>query len=226
MSRVIFLFALLLYCTTHSAQSVQRRWSITPRIGVNNSNVMGFHWYTTIGNVTKAADLVETTSKWGLTFGADVECMVNRRLGFSLGWYYSNEGYLIKQNASGSIYISGKKLEDDKKIKTSLHTFSFPFLVNFYVLPNLALKTGLQVDGLVSARQNYENQSSELPLNSLHTIGLGLPVALSFEFKNFAADVRYIWVFTNYCDVNITNRSKEVWNSRSLWMTLGYRFIL
>ena len=76
MSRVIFLFALLLYCTTHSAQSVQRRWSITPRIGVNNSNVMGFHWYTTIGNVTKAADLVETTSKWGLTFGADVECMV------------------------------------------------------------------------------------------------------------------------------------------------------
>ncbi len=221
---ILFLF--LFSVASLSAQDCGGRWSITPRLGVNNSDVMGLHWYTTTGSVTNTAQLAETTSKWGLTVGADVEYRLSRRIGFSFGWFYSNEGYSMKGKDDGSVYVGGKTVGSGDKVKTHLHNFCFPLLVNVYVLRGLAVKAGLQVNGLVSSRQKFEGNSTELPLNSLHTVGLGLPVGVSYELKNIVLDVRYVWTFTNHCDLQVSNNMREVWNSRSLWMTLGYRFRL
>lgn len=105
-------------------------------------------------------------------------------------------------------------------------SLAFPLLANVYVVKGLALKTGIQFYGMVSVRQKYKGASIELVQNSLKTFGVALPVGISYEYKNVTADVRYVWLFTNMCDMNLPDGIHEVWNTNSLWITLGYRINL
>ena len=208
-----------------TAQSRQGKWTVTPRVGVNSSDVTGLKWYETTDdgkNVERGN--MKTKRKWGLTAGADVECLVNRRIGLSAGVFYSNQGYAYDGNGeSGEIYYGDQKM--DGTMYVHLHMFNMPLMVNVYLLPGLALKTGLQVDGLISARQKYHGESEDI-LNSLKTVGLSIPVGLSLDVSRLSLDVRYSFGLTDYCDVRAMNNLGANWKTNVLCLTLGYRIAI
>ena len=188
-----------------SAQDGSRsRWTVTPRVGTNVSTFNGLKRYATDedGSVVVAGDM-DAKRKWGVTLGADVEWRMKERIGFSGGWFFSDQGYEHFHQ----------------------YCFNMPLLVHFYAAPGLTLKTGVQVDGLVSARQTVGGKRLNV-LNSLKTVGLVLPVGVSYDYRLYTVDVRYCLGLTDWCDVHQYNRLGTSWKTYSLWLTLGYRFNL
>ena len=226
MSLRLFILLVSLYSFSFvCAQSRQERWTLTPRVGLNSSSVTGLKWYSNDGGNVTVVSSMKVKRKLGVTVGADVEYRAGRRLGVSFGWFYSDEGYLYDgKGEDGNVYVGGAAL--DGNISVHLHHFNFPLMLNVYVLPGLAVKAGVQVDGLISGRQKYKGESSNVVLNSINSVGLCVPVGLSYDFGAFSADCRYVFGVSNLCDAHLYNELGASWHTNSLWVTLGYRINL
>ena len=94
MKRKGLIILILLTVTLNvGAQSIQKRLTLTPRVGVNTSNVSGMDWYSGEGEDVKVEASIDTKRKWSITVGCDIEYLLTRRLGLSGGLYYADEGY-------------------------------------------------------------------------------------------------------------------------------------
>ena len=205
MKRKGLIILILLTVTLNvGAQSIQKRLTLTPRVGVNTSNVSGMDWYSGEGEDVKVEASIDTKRKWSITVGCDIEYLLTRRLGLSGGLYYADEGY---------------KYEGER---VHLHQFVMPMMANFYILPRLAVKGGISVDGMINARSKCAGMSRNI-LNYTKTVGLSIPVGLSMDIKQLTIDVRYMFGITDWCDNRQLNKAGTNWHTNSLWMTLGYR---
>ena len=52
MMRIVVILAFLMASVGADAQSRQRTWCLTPRVGVNSSDMTGLKWYETLGDGT------------------------------------------------------------------------------------------------------------------------------------------------------------------------------
>jgi len=228
------------------AQPEPGTWTITPRIGVNSSNVSGVKiYYADPQGAAYYPDAyyhpgvsVKSKHKWGLTAGADVEYQIHRSLAMSLGVFYSDEGFRVEHGAieeykeydeNIAYYVS----QPGFKLKWNLRYVNVPLLAHFYIepnmLPGLSLKAGVQFGFFV--KNNY---SAEY-LNDSHTkasgeikydrarLNISIPAGISYSYRNFVADLRY--------NIGVTNIKKEVieessCHSNSIQLTIGYQFRL
>ena len=204
-------FALLLFGVLPlavSAQNPKGRFSVTPMAGIN---VTGFSGGT--------VDMYNY--KVRMTAGAEAEYAVNDWLGLSLGAFYSQQG-------------------------------ANPLLANIYIpqVKGLAVKIGLQMGVLVndkieltthmvavpidwpeygefSFEQRYAYLTKQV-LNRMdltdvcNSIDFGIPVGLSYEYKNVTLNARYYFGLRR---VDKTEDPDKAHN-RYLSVTLGYRFHL
>ena len=102
-------------------------------------------------------------------------------------------------------------------------------MANFYVLPGLALKAGVQPAFRVKAKVergdtklDFDNMIDMLFAgegNKLNTFDLSIPVGLSYEIIGITADVRYNFGLTKL----VSNTDKGIYN-RVFTVTLGYKF--
>lgn len=215
MKRTLLVLVCLFSLLNVHAQSRQHTWTITPRVGVNSSDVRGQRWYLyeddeeTITKDTPTRDMA-TGRKWDFTVGFDVEGLITRRFGLSAGVFFSDEGYRNKDEGGGTVH---------------LRMISVPILANYYVLPGLAVKGGVQMSGLIDGQIHY-GETSQSILNSTKTFSVGIPVGASFDYRNVSLDMRYVIGITDLCDVRKINRVGDHWYTNSIWITLGYRINL
>ena len=111
----------------------------------------------------------------------------------------------------------------------NLYYGALPIMANYYVLPGLALKAGIQPAYRVKAK--IESGDTKLDLDNavamlfpgegvkLNSFDLSIPVGLSYEFIGITADVRYNIGLTKL----ISNTDKSIRNS-VFTVTLGYKF--
>lgn len=112
----------------------QSRWTVTPRVGVNLSDLEGQSHYTT---------------RTAFTAGAEAEYRFSPLLGLSAGAFYSMQGC----NTEESMLI------ESPAIRLKAHTTSYalayanvPVLLNLHLYKGLTVKGGIQLGGLLSAR--------------------------------------------------------------------------
>ena len=215
MKRLTLMMVLMLAAVYASGQSRQSTWSITPRVGLNSSDVRGLRWYLYDGvekKITKDTPTRDqsTDRKWGLTAGFDVEGLVSRRFGISAGAYFSDEGYKSDESGAGSVH---------------LRHISVPVLANYYVLPGLAVKTGVHLSALIDGQIHYDGGTQGV-LNDTKTFSVSIPVGASYDYRNVSLDVRYMVGITDFCDNKAINSVGHHWYTNSVWITLGYRFDL
>lgn len=196
-TRLLLVCLLLLCVSTIQAQSKQSQWCVTPRVGMNSSDVRGMRG-------------VDTSRKWGVTAGFDVEGMVTKRFGVSAGAFFSDEGFRGKGNNVESVH---------------LRFISVPVLANCYVLPGLAVKGGVQMSGLIDGQRHFGG-NTEGVLNKTKTFGVSIPVGLSYDFRNLSLDVRYLFGVTDFCDSPSKSDVGAHWHTNSIWLTAGWRFNL
>ena len=117
-------------------------------------------------------------------------------------------------------------IKDMEKLSQSLHFVSVPLLLNFYIepnlLPGLALKAGVQLGYLLSAKQHYGSVTNTVTDN-YKRVNVSIPAGISYTYRGFTADFRYNIGVANLCNVDVIDRS---WRTGSFWLTLGYQFVL
>ena len=120
-----------------------------------------------------AGDVEGNSMKFGLVAGGDVMYQVTPTIGVSGGAFYSMQG-----------------CEGEGDTSFSLGEINIPILANFYVAPNLALKTGLQPGIIASAKSKSGDHSHDVS-SSCQTIEISVPFGISYEISDFVIDARY-----------------------------------
>ena len=210
MKKLLLLVALMAVTLSAQAQHEQGDITIQPRVGF------------TISNITDG-----DKSKLNLAYGVDFERFFTDQFSLSLGLMFTNQG--CKFNIYDDIKdASNKGLSSDATTKLNIYYGSLPIMANYYVLPGLALKAGVQPAFRVKAKVKGDENSLDLDNaidilfgdgNKLNTFDLSIPVGLSYEIIGITADVRYNFGVTKL----ISNTDKGIYN-KVFMVTLGYKF--
>jgi hypothetical protein len=147
---------------------------------------------------------VDRKSRVGFLAGIEGEYYANEWLGIAAGLNYAQQGWKLEGGGSSSTY--------------KLDYLNIPVTANFYVLPGLALKTGVQLGFLLSAKA----ESLDVK-DAYKSVNFSIPIGLSYEYENFVLDARYnIGVST----INKNSTSDNNYHSSLIQITLGYKFQL
>lgn len=207
MNRFLVIFAFLGLSMGVKAQQETGSWTLTPRAGINTSNMSVEDLWTDMDRAVSAK------RKWGFVGGLDAEYQAWQQVGISVGAFYSNEGYTY-----GNV-------DDLGKITQTLHFINVPILVNFYIepniLPGLALKAGVQLGYLVSGKYK-DNNGTLTNTSDFKRVNVSIPAGISYTYKRFVADVRYNIGVMNMCYKEL--EVEDSWKTNSLWITIGYQF--
>ena len=233
------LAAIVLSSMAATAQNKVGDFSIKPLAGINVSDI-------------SVDDEADYNVKVGFTGGVEAEVGVTPWLGVSLGAMYSQQGAKYEESIIWADEDQkGQPIEImetlDGKIKADY--INLPLLANFYVYKGLALKAGVQFGFLVNDKVTYTSEmhtrlqqgngiiwldQSEASLGKYDgkTVGsktdvcksfdFGIPVGLSYEYKNITLDARYYFGLTRMDDVEDDAPARN----RCLSITLGYKFKL
>lgn len=227
------LIALILLAGGHiaNAQGALGRISIIPKLGVSVAN-------TTDTKVATGHDGKSIASRYsgGLAAGFDIEYTVSRQIGIALGAYYATEGSKFPDL---EVFQSDSKSTGYHNWHTDLHYINVPLVGNYYLLPGLAIKTGIQTSFLAEAKEKSERtaittdrlgakqygsteQHKTALRDKLRRVDFSIPVGFSYEYMNVILDIRYNIGLTNIYtgELSDTRHSKN----RFLTFTAGYRF--
>ncbi len=203
MKKLFISIALMVMTLTVQAQHEEGDFTIQPRVGVTFSNLSdGDKWKTNIA------------------YGVELEHFLADEFSLSAGVLFTNQG-CIYDNLSDDF-------ESDEKIKLHVYYGTIPIMANYYILPGLALKAGIQPALRVKTKAQQGGNSIDLDnaINLLYAdsdvkinkFDFSIPVGLSYEFKGITLDARY-----NIGLTSLLNGGETVRNSVFV-LTLGYKF--
>ena len=119
MKKLLILAVMMLTTMTVSAQMPAGSWAVMPKAGFN---------------LAKITDLDDASMKLGLVAGADLIYQINEPLAVSVGLLYSMQGAKDKYKVMGTSF----------DVKYNTDYINIPIMANFYVIPGLAIKAGIQ----------------------------------------------------------------------------------
>jgi len=165
----------------------------------------------TLSTVTKVDD---AKMKLGLVGGAEFGYQLNDQFAVTAGLLAAMEGSGMKDG------------EQTKDVKSTTTYLNVPILANYYVLPGLAIKAGIQPGFLLSAKHkgSFYDDSKWIDFDESGTDGmkkfdLSIPLGLSYEFSDFVIDARY--------NLGLTKIAEDMDGKNSVIMlTVGYKISL
>ena len=130
--------------------------------------------------------------------------------------------------AAGVLFTDqGAKLDDD--VTMNIYYGHLPITLNYYVLPGLAAKVGIQSGFRVKANVNENGTKIDFDkfLATLYpgedvkmsTFDLAFPVGLSYEYSRVTLDARYNWSV-----LKLIKGIDETVRNSAFAITLGYKF--
>ena len=189
---------LAIVAMTANAQNTLREngtFTLQPKVGLGIGFLSG-DWSSASG--------VDRKSRFGVLAGVEGEYYVNDWFSAALGVNYAQQGWKFK---GGGISET-----------TKLDYLNIPIVGNFYITEGLALKTGVQLGCLLSAKEESTNVK-----DYYEKMNISIPIGISGEYKNFVLDVRYNISLTK---INKNSNSENKYRSDLFQITLGYKFEL
>ena len=206
MKKVMMTLVILMAATSMTmAQQREGTFTAQPKVGVNMS---------TLSDADKAI--------FDLNFGIEGEYMLTDNIGLAAGLIMSNQG--AKYNADPT--------ENIDEYTADLDYANVPITLNYYILPGLALKAGVQPGFKVKAKIKTNGASRDVDeyyksINmaigtdyKIYPFDLSIPVGISYEYNNIVIDARY-----NYGLTKVANVGDPFYN-RVFQLTLGYKLPL
>jgi hypothetical protein len=206
MKKLLTLVTLMAVTLTAQAQHEEGDVTIQPKVGI------------TISNITDG-----DKSKVNLAYGVEFERFFTDQFSASLGVVFTDQGCkydIYSVDGAGNV-------SDDMKL--DIYYGTLPIMANYYVLPGLALKAGIQPAFRVKAKIEYNGEKVDFDNyidmmfkgegNKMNTFDLSIPVGFSYEFKGITLDARYNIDVTKL----ISNTDEGIYHKVFI-MTLGYKF--
>ena len=171
-------------------------------LSANAQNEVGQITLKPMAGVTLATITDSDHSKFrvGLTAGVEGEYGIAEKFGITAGLLYS---------------MQGANYDGDDKLK--LGYLNIPILANYYVIPGLAIKTGVQPGFLLSAK----DEDGDDVKDGMKTFDLSIPMGASYEYKNYVFDARYYYGLTK-----INKHGSNSLRNTVFMITVGYKFAL
>ena len=150
--------------------------------------------------------------KLNVTFGVEFEHFFTDEFSVAAGVLFTDQG---------------AKLDDD--VTMNIYYGHLPITLNYYVLPGLAAKVGIQPGFRVKANVNEDGTKIDFDkfLATLYpgedvkmsTFDLAFPVGLSYEYSRVTLDARYNWSV-----LKLLKGIDETVRNSAFAITLGYKF--
>lgn len=202
MKKLFLLMAMMVTTIAVQAQHEEGDITIQPRVGISYSNI-------TDGN------------KWKLNiaYGVEFEYYLAEQFSLAGGVLFTNQG------CKYDVYSDDNKVTDET-IKLNLYYGTLPITANYYILPGLALKAGIQPAFRVKAnvvqggeKLDFDKMVAAFYGNDvkMNKFDLSIPVGLSYEFKGITLDARY-----NFGLTKLTSDGDNLYN-KVFVVTLGYK---
>jgi hypothetical protein len=135
--------------------------------------------------------------KVGLVAGAEFGYNVTEQIAVTAGLLYSMQGSAIK----------------DVDDNLNMDYLNIPITFNYYVIPGLAIKAGVQPGILTRAKYgDYDYK------DSFKSLDISIPLGASYEFDDFVIDARY-----NLGVSNINDKGSHTNKNSVIMLTLGYK---
>lgn len=159
-----------------------------------------------------------------LTNWDDAKMKVNLAYGIEFEHFFTEDF----SAAAGLLFTNqGAKLEND--VKMHLYYAAFPITANYYVLPGLAVKAGVQP----AYRVKSQVKNSDVTVDfdrfmeglfigndlSMPKFELAIPMGLSYEYNGITLDARY-----NFGLTKLITGIDDAICQRVIVVTLGYKF--
>lgn len=225
--RIFVLVVAVAMAISASAQSDAGSLTWQPNVGVTY----------TYGIVDGLNDPVDAA--YGLTFGVEAMYMLKEKLGIALGlnytgynvddddiaysgydrYRYYDYGYGYGGYVNGSIYE--RALDPDSR-KARNNYFNIPATVNYYIFRGFAVKGGIALNILSTAKIGGKSEVNDLEgvvkvKDFYKPVFVSVHTGVSYEIKNFVFDAR--------CGISITNVSEYGEGEYlPLSLTAGYKF--
>ena len=154
--------------------------------------------------------------KINLTYGAEYEQYITDQFSLAGGVLFTNQGFKY----------------DDGDGTLNNYYFAVPITANYYVVPGLAVKAGVQPGFKMRAKAKLDDRTIDLDdlykLDQLLTgedikvskFDLSIPVGISYEYKNIVLDARYNWGLVKVLNVG------DAFYNRCFMLSLGYKLEL
>ena len=169
MKKLLTIIATAFIALSVSAQSEAGSFTLQPNVG--------FTYTTATGDWGKGTD-----GAFALTAGVEGMYMVNDKFGAALGVNLTGYNTSVETRKDDVIY--------------SNYYFNIPVTANYYVAPGLAVKAGIALNLLATAKiddyDEYKFYGSELKVKDMYkSTFFSVPVGVSYEFNSFVFDARY-----------------------------------
>ena len=220
MKKIMMIAAMMVAAVTANAQNEVGQITLKPTVGMN------------IASMTKTEG--DSKVRVGIAAGVEAEYGITESFSLSAGLLYSMQG--VKGNGSFDLDFFDEyfNYEGDAeytgKATVKLDYINIPILANYYVIPGLAIKAGIQPAFNVSKKVKFEgdviygNKKETVNVDKKIDDGVkafqfSIPVGISYEYKNFVLDARY--------NIGVTKAFKYTDSRHSVFqITLGYKFAL
>ena len=206
MKKVLILLAMLTATVSVKAQYEEGDILIQPRVGI------------TISNITDG-----DKSKLNIAYGVEFERFFTDQFSLAAGVLFTNQGCKYE------IYDVEQSDNNYKDTKLNLYYGALPITANYYVLPGLALKAGIQPAFRVKAnilhgdeKMDFDNMIAMLFPGEdvkMNTFDFSIPVGLSYEYNRITVDARY-----NIGVTKLFSGSYNAIHNNVFAITLGYKF--
>ena len=221
MKKIMMIAAMMVATVTANAQNEVGQLTLKPTVGMN------------IASMTKTEG--DSKVRVGIAAGVEAEYGITESFSLSAGLLYSMQG--VKGNGSFDLdffdeyfnYVGDAEYTGKATVK--LDYINIPILANYYVIPGLAIKAGIQPAFNVSKKVKFEgdviisgNKKETVNVDKKIDDGVkafqfAIPVGISYEYKNFVLDARY--------NIGVTKAFKYTDSRHSVFqITLGYKFAL
>lgn len=206
MKKLMIMAVALLATLSVSAQGTQQgagKMYVKPMVGATLSS------FTNV-------EMAKAKYKLGLVAGGEFGCGIVDRLDLTAG-------VLVAMQGTGY-----KDTEYTKDYNCTTTMLNVPVLANFYILPGLALKAGIQPGFLLGQKtkgktkvgstkefESFEDTSTE----DMKKVDLSIPFGISYEIADVVVDARF--------NLGLTKISDYVNTKNSVFMlTIGYKIPL
>ena len=142
----------------------------------------------------------------GLVAGAEAEYGVATNFSISAGVLYSMQGT--------------KWSEGDVTETWKMDYINIPILANYYVIPGLAIKAGIQpaLNVKHKVKSEADGTTTESSIDDFKNFDFSIPLGVSYEISNFVIDARYNLGVTKLWDATGSSSKNSVFQ-----FTLGYK---
>lgn len=195
MKKIMLMAAFMVAAIGANAQNAVGEITLKPMVGM------------TIANITK----VSGDAKIGLAAGVEAEYGVSNNFSVTGGVVYSMQGTKYDYEYDGY----------KATVKDNFDYINIPILANYYIVPGLAIKAGIQPAFNVRSKVKTEvaGKSVDVDADGVKSFDFSIPVGLSYELSDFVLDARYQWGLTKIADGSDSKNSVFM-------ISIGYKFAL